>query len=78
MIEANTSYLWQTSSCVNAKVLCASVPASLSRTQSEFDLAWTDKMRSSKHNHADIGVTAPLSAFFVYGKNISAADFSID
>ena len=29
MIEANTTYLWQTQSRVDAKILCASVPASL-------------------------------------------------
>ena len=28
MIEADTTYLWQMPSCIDAKVLCASVPAS--------------------------------------------------
>ena len=48
MIEANTTYLWQTPSGVDAKVLCASVSASLFRTQSEFGLVCANEMSTSK------------------------------
>lgn len=122
MIEVNTTYSWQIPHGVDAGVLCASIPATLSRTQSEFGLAWANEMSTSKqaskqanaarlrltlrrpvvshsrqesadltlnhslsgsrigtrfscldagsakaifNNHADMGVSTPVSAFFV-------------
>lgn len=50
MIEANTTYLWQTSGGVDAMGLSASVPVS-----------------STNNIHADIGVSTPVSVFFVSG-----------
>ena len=50
MIEVDTTYFWQMSHGVDAKVLCASVPAS-----------------STKNIHADMGITMPVSAFFISG-----------
>ena len=67
MIEANTTYLWQTPYSVDAKSFCASAPASLSRTQSGF---------SFNHRCADRGISVPVSAFFVPGKHRSAVRFS--
>ena len=129
MIEVNTSYFWQTQNGVDARGLCASVPASLSRTQSEFGLAWANEMSTSKqasstarlqltlrrpvvsrsrnelatspltnsfpspasgalrrtlisglriaifNNHADMGVSTPVSAFFV-SRNTSLPQLS--
>ena len=48
MIEVDTTYSWQMLSRVGARGLCASVPASLSRTQSKFGLAWANKMSAGK------------------------------
>lgn len=48
MIEVDTTYLWQMSRGVDAKGLCASIPASLSQTQSEFGSACANEMRASK------------------------------
>ena len=52
MIEANTTHLWQMQSSVDAQILCASVPASPFRTQSEFGLAWANEMSASKQANA--------------------------
>lgn len=48
MFEATTTYLWQTRSSVDARILCASTPVSLSRTQPEFGLAWVNEVSTSK------------------------------
>lgn len=48
MIEVDTTYFWQTLRSVDAKALCSSIPASLSRTQSESVLAWANDMSASK------------------------------
>ena len=48
MIEVNTTDPRQTRSGVDTKVLFTSVPVTLSRTQSEFGLAWANKMSTSK------------------------------
>ena len=118
MFESTTTYLWQTRSSVDARILCASTPVSLSRTQPEFGLAWVNEVSTSKqadtarpqltlrrpvvlrsrhesanftlnqnlssscvgtrflcsdagsaknlfNNHADMGVSTPVSAFFI-------------
>ncbi len=51
MIEVNTTYPRQTRSGVDTKVLFTSVPVTLSRTQSEFGLAWANKMSTSKQTN---------------------------
>ena len=48
MIEVDTTYSWQMPGGIDAQDFCASVPASLFRTQSEFSLAWANEMRASK------------------------------
>ena len=132
MIEVDTTYSWQMPRGVDAGVLCASVPASLSRTQSEFGLAWANEMSTSKqaskcsppsadaqaaccfaqqarvsnfslkqqlslscikdassrpdfrsadsfnYIHADMGISVPVPAFFVFGKHNLVVDFSTD
>jgi len=136
MIEANTTHLWQMQSSVDAQILCASVPASPFRTQSEFGLAWANEMSARKQDsktasktarlrltlrrpvvshsrhksadlaltpklsrscikdassrpdfrsadsfnyiHADMGISVPVPAFFVFEQHIPAIDFSID
>ena len=133
MIEVDTTYLWQMQHSVDAGDFCASIPATLSRTQSEFGLAWANEMSTSKqaskqysppsadaqavccftqqarvcsfffnqrlslscirsasscpdlrsadsfnYIHADMGISIPVSAFFVPEKHLSAADFSIN
>ena len=50
MIEANMTYLWQMPCGVDVKAFYASVPAPLSRTQSEFSLAWANEMSASKQD----------------------------
>lgn len=48
MIEANTTYLWQTQSSVDARILCASAPVAPSpRPQSEFGLACVNEEQAS-------------------------------
>ena len=48
MIEVDTTYSWQMPRGIDAKELCASVPAPLFRTQSEFGLAWANEISASK------------------------------
>ena len=48
MIEVDTTYSWQMPCGVDAGDFCASVPASLSRTQSEFGLACVNEVSASK------------------------------
>jgi len=50
MIKKNAIYLWQMPCSIDAQEFCASVPASLSRTQSEFGLACANEMSASKQN----------------------------
>lgn len=57
MFEADTTYLWQTPDGVGAKVFCASAPASLSRTQSEFGLACVNEVSASKQSTARLQLT---------------------
>ena len=132
MIEVDTTYSWQLPRGIDAGVLCASVPASHFRTQSEFGLAWANEMSASKqasrysppsadaqaaccftqqarvsnfslnqqlslscfrsasshpdfrsadsfnYIHADMGISVPVSAFFVFGKHNLVVDFSTD
>ena len=51
MFEATATYLWQTRYGVDARILCASVPVSLSRTLSEFSLACVNKVSTSKQQN---------------------------
>ncbi len=48
MIEVDTTYSWQLPRGIDARVLCASVPASHFRTQSEFGLACVNEVSASK------------------------------
>ena len=48
MIEVNTTCSWQMPRGIDSRGLRTSVPASPSRTQSEFGPAWTNKMSASK------------------------------
>ena len=58
MSEANTSYLLQTPSGVDAKLFCASLPAFFSRTQSEFGLACVNEVSASKQANKQASSTA--------------------
>ena len=53
MIEADTTYSWQMPHGIDAKVLCAPIPAS-----------------STNNIHADMGVSSPVSAFFISGNTL--------
>ena len=66
MIEANTTYLWQTPNSIVAKEFSASVPASPVRPQFGFASAWANTISASRINHSDMAV-ASVSAFFVSG-----------
>jgi len=48
MVEVDTTHLWQMQYSIDARGLCASAPASLFRTQSEFGLAWAKEMSARK------------------------------
>ena len=76
MIGANMTYLWQMPCGIDAKSLCASGPASLSQAQSELGCYRVGEVTASMHKHADMGVSTPVPAFFVFGKHIPAARLS--
>ena len=71
MIEANTTYLWQTPRGVDAKVLCASIPASLFRAQSEFDLSCANEMSASKQ-YSPPSADAQAACCFAQQERISS------
>lgn len=63
VIEANTTYLWRTLNGVEAKMSCASVPASLFRTQSESGLACVNQVSPDKQTVVDIDAAASVPFF---------------
>ena len=76
MIGANMTYLWQMPRGIDAKSACASGPASLSQAQSELGCDRVGGVTASMHKHADMGVSTPVPAFFVFGKHIPTARLS--
>lgn len=78
MFKVNTTYLWQPLSGVDAKVPCASVPASPSRTQSEFGLAWANEISTSKQasRYSPPSVDAQAASCFAQQARIS--NFSLN
>ena len=67
MIGANMTFLWQMPGGIDAKSPCASGPASLSQAQSELGSNCVGEVTASMHKHADMGVSTPVPAFFVFG-----------
>ena len=66
MLEANSTYLWQTPSGKNAKTLYASVPVSLSQTQFEFEHACVNGMNARKQvpaKRSGMALSRPRSTF---------------
>ena len=78
MIGANMTFLWQMPGGIDAKSPCASGPASLFQAQSELGSDCVGGVTASMHNHADMGVSTPVPAFFVFGKHIPVARLSIN
>ena len=76
MIGANMTYLWQMPGGVDAKSPCASGPASLSQAQFELGCDCVGGVTASMHKRADMGVSTPVPAFFVFGKHIPVARLS--
>lgn len=56
MIEANTTYLWQTRHSVDTKILCASAPVSLFRMKDERCFVGADAA-SGKRRHLSTGAS---------------------
>ena len=77
MMEANTTHLWQMPNGIDAKVLCASVPASLSRTQSEFSLACANEMSASKQASGTVRLRLTLRRPVVLHSRHESAAFSL-
>ena len=71
MIEVDTTYSWQMPCSIDAQEFCASVPASLFRTQSEFDLAWVNIVSASKQNSPP-SADAQAACCFTQQKRVSS------
>ena len=76
MIGANMTYLWQMPRGNDAKSPYASGLASLFQAQSELGFDCVGEVTASMHKHADMGVSTPVPAFFVFGKHIPTARLS--
>lgn len=76
MIEVDTTYSWQLPRGIDAGVLCASVPASHFRTQSEFGLAWANEMSASKQ--AVQPASADASAACCFTQRAQGCNFSLN
>ena len=78
MIEVDTTYSWQMPHGVDAGGLCASVPAPLFRTQSEFGLAWANEMSASKQASRYSPPSADAQAACCFTQQARVSNFSLN